>query len=105
MLSSDLIKAAVAATIVVWEPPDLGMVTFVNAAKVRRKRDPGRCFRRAGFLPVGETKGGLLAFQLLPGVMPEPCPAAARQGDMFIAAPARAVDPDQPLPIGGILPR
>ena len=71
-LSSDLIRQAVACSLWKWpDVPDLGMITFVNAGKVRRKRDPGRCFMRAGFKPCGETKGGLLAFQLLPADMPE----------------------------------
>lgn len=69
-LSSDLIRQAVAATRSVWEPPPLGLVTFVDAAKTRRKRDPGRCYRRAGFEHVGFTKGGLWAFQMLPADMP-----------------------------------
>jgi hypothetical protein len=43
----------------------------VNRDKTRRKRDPGRCFRRAGFEPCGETKGGLVALQLLPDAMPD----------------------------------
>ena len=51
--------------------PDLGMVTFVDARKVR-SRNPGCCYRMAGFRRVGETKGGLLAFQMLPAEMPEP---------------------------------
>jgi hypothetical protein len=72
-LSSDLIREAIAATLAEWgESPALGMVTFVDASKVRRKRDPGRCYRRAGFRHVGFTKGGLWAFQLLPAEMPEP---------------------------------
>lgn len=72
-LSSDLIRQAVAATRWRWgEPPPLGIVTFVNAAKVRRKRDPGRCYLRAGWSVVGETKGGLVALQLLPAQMPPP---------------------------------
>jgi hypothetical protein len=71
-LSSELIREAVAATRSVWEPPDLGMITFVNRDKVRRKRDPGRCFLRAGFTNIGETKGGLVALQLLPENMPAP---------------------------------
>lgn len=69
-LSSALIKQAVAATR--WyfgEPPTLGMVTFVDPTKVRRKRDFGRCYRKAGFTEVGRTKGGLVALQLLPGDM------------------------------------
>lgn len=72
LLSSTLIVAAVAATRAFWNPPALGMVTFVDAAKTRRKRDPGRCFRRAGFEHVGFTKGGLFAFQMLPDAMPDP---------------------------------
>lgn len=81
-LSSDLIRAAVAATR--WyraiesswrgdEEPALGMVTFVDASKVRHKRDPGRCFRRAGFREVGRTrKHGLVALQLVLADMPAP---------------------------------
>lgn len=71
-LSSELIREAVAATRWAFgEPPSLGMVTFVNASKVRRKRDPGRCFLRAGFRPAGSTKGGLVALTLAPADMPE----------------------------------
>lgn len=71
-LSSDLVRWAVALTRGIWEPPELGMVTFVDAKKTRRKRDPGRCYRKAGFHHVGFTKGGLWAFQMLPSEMPEP---------------------------------
>lgn len=79
-LSSDLIREAVAATAWRWpEIPDGGMVTFVDASKVRHKRDPGRCYLRAGFKRVGMTAGGLIA--LLPGAMPEPAePVGAQQG-------------------------
>lgn len=70
-LSSELITEAVAATRYLFgEPPALGMVTFVNADKVRHKRDPGRCYIRAGWTRVGATKGGLVALQLLPADMP-----------------------------------
>lgn len=70
-LASELIREAVAATLSVWpEPPPIGLVTFVDASKVKHKRDPGRCYLRAGFHRVGETKGGLLAFQLLPSEFP-----------------------------------
>ena len=72
-LASELIRQAIAVTRYFWpETSGLGIVTFVNADKVRRKRDPGRCYLRAGFKNVGKTKGGLLAFQLLPENMPEP---------------------------------
>lgn len=74
-LSSELIRQAVAATRAKWvEPPPLGMVTFVDPEKVRRKRDPGRCFIRAGFRRAGYTGGGLLALQLLPDEMPAAAP-------------------------------
>lgn len=52
--SSDLITEAIAATRFYWTPPREGMVTFVDESKTRRKRDPGRCFRRAGFHVSGE---------------------------------------------------
>ncbi len=75
-LASDLIVAAVAATRAYWpDVPPLGLVTFVDATKVRRKRDPGRCYRRAGFRLVGHTKAGLVALQLLPEDFPDPVPA------------------------------
>jgi hypothetical protein len=72
-LSSTLITHAVAHTRVRWpDVPDLGIVTFVDANKTRRKRDPGRCFRRAGWRHVGFTAGGLYVLQQLPGEMPDP---------------------------------
>ena len=72
-LSSALILEAVAATRWRWpELPPLGMVTFVDPARVRRKRDPGRCFRRAGFDVVGRTtERGLVALRLPADAMPE----------------------------------
>jgi hypothetical protein len=80
-LSSEMIRAAVAASVaMIGPPPPLGIVTFVDAGKVRRKRDPGRCYLRAGFRHVGFTKGGLWAFQLLPSQMPAPSPPVGAQG-------------------------
>lgn len=72
MLASDEIRQAVACTR--WrygDPPAIGMVTFVDASKVRRKRDAGRCFIRAGFAAAGRTKGGLIALRLAPEDMPD----------------------------------
>ena len=69
-LSSELILQAISATRSIWEPPEIGIVTFVDAGKVRKKRDPGRCYLRAGFEHVGFTKGGLHAFVLPPREMP-----------------------------------
>jgi hypothetical protein len=88
-LSSTLIREAVAATRYLYGPvPSLGMVTFVDSEKVRHKRDPGRCYLRAGFHPAQcpvhttaektcaacahRTVGGLLAFQMLAADMPPP---------------------------------
>ncbi len=69
--ASDFIIEAVAATLWYFGPsPEVGMVTFVNRDKVRPKRDPGRCFLRAGFEPCGQTAAGLLAFRLRPERMP-----------------------------------
>ena len=72
-LASELICEAIAATRWYWpEIPDLGMITFVNANKVIRKRTPGWVYKKAGFKHVGFTKGGLWAWQLLPEKMPDP---------------------------------
>jgi hypothetical protein len=74
VLSSVLIRDAVAATRAIWgEPPPLGMVTFIDAGKVRHKRDPGRCYLRAGFERCGVTAGGLIVVRLAPDAMPDPC--------------------------------
>jgi hypothetical protein len=73
ILSSTLIKEAVALTRGIYgDAPEKGMITFVDTSKTRRKRDPGRCYRKAGFKHVGFTKGGLVALQLLPHEMPAP---------------------------------
>ncbi len=78
--SSDLIREAVAITRQIWgEPPPIGMVTFVDPAKVRKKRDFGRCYRRAGWQPCGATKGGLLALRIAPEDMPGPLAAPGIQ--------------------------
>jgi len=88
ILSSDLIREAVAitrwyhATNPKWavEPePAHGMMTFVDAEKTRHKRDPGRCYRKAGFTHVGFTRGGLWALQLLTKDMPEAREPAQRE--------------------------
>lgn len=75
-LSSELIREAVAATRDCWPTvPELGMVSFVDASKTRKKRDPGRCYRKAGFRHVGFTKGGLWVYQMLETEMPDAEPA------------------------------
>ena len=88
-LSSELIIEAVAATRARWPMvPSDGMVTFVDPRKVRHKRDPGRCYRRAGFRLVGETVGGLLAFQMLPDEMPPAAQPLRRQGRLDLGVSA-----------------
>lgn len=73
-LSSELVREAVAVTR--WffgcRPMLNGMVTFVDADKTRRKRDPGRCFIKAGFERCGMTKGGLHALRMRGINMPRP---------------------------------
>ncbi|MEI9995146.1 MAG: hypothetical protein WDM91_11165 [Rhizomicrobium sp.] len=58
-------------------PPEIGCVSFVDPKKVRGVHERGElvkgfCFKRAGFRAVGETKKGLIAWQLLPLEMPAP---------------------------------
>lgn len=81
--ASDMIREAVAATLAYFgAPPELGIVTFVDASKVKRTRQPGRCYLKAGFKVVGKTQGGLVALQLLPHEMPDPVSAEPQQ-DLF----------------------
>lgn len=53
--SSDLIRAAMDLCRLRW-PADNRMFTYINPGKVRRKRDPGRCFIKAGWRRCGVTK-------------------------------------------------
>jgi len=62
--SSDLIRAAVA---IAWEKwPGERLYTYVNPRKVRHKRDPGRCFLRAGWREYGWTKKKLRILEIRP---------------------------------------
>ena len=72
-----MIRDAIAATRWYWpDIPRLGMVSFVNAKKLRQKEESeiGRCYLEAGFHHCGFTEGGLHAFQMWPGEMPAPQP-------------------------------
>jgi hypothetical protein len=74
------VREACAATRFYYgDPPPLGMVTFVDEDKVKPKRDPGRCFLKAGFRVCGRTKAGLLALQLPPQDFPPAEPARGSQ--------------------------
>lgn len=73
VLSSLLIREAMAVTRYIWgDPPEKGMVTFIDTTKVKKKRDWGRCYRKAGFVPAGHTKGGLVALLIKAESFPEP---------------------------------
>ena len=80
-IASELIRDAVAATRAhLGEPPELGMITFIDTEKVKPTKRHGKdtwgyTYEKAGFRFVGKTKKGLLAFQLLPEDMPPPSPA------------------------------
>jgi len=62
LLSSDLVREATKLTLDRWRrrfhwdgtPP---LQTEIDPAKTRRKRDPGRCFRKAGWVEVDERRG------------------------------------------------
>lgn len=88
VVSSQLIREAVAVTRWKWEETR-EMVTFIDRTKVRRKRDWGRCYRRAGFHVAGETKGGLLALRLWPEGMPEAEAPLSRQFDLALGTNAQ----------------
>ncbi len=79
-LSSHLIVEAVRNTRWHWpQIPEAGLVTFVDPGKTRRKRDPGRCFIKAGFTEQGLTKGGLVALLMPPAALVY-CPPLAPRG-------------------------
>jgi hypothetical protein len=91
--ASELIRQAVAATrAVIGDPPSQGMVTFIDRKSVRpyicgpeRTRAIwGQTYRQAGFKEVGETKGGLLALQLLPEDMPDPISPHGHNGQCYL---------------------
>jgi hypothetical protein len=69
-LSSALIREATERTYAYWLRrwhvlPPVPLTTEVNPARVRRKRDPGRCFLRAGWKRTGEARG-LVCFEAPP---------------------------------------
>ena len=78
-LASDMIREALAHMRTEYALPELGCVSFVDPKQVpgvlvRGERVKGFCFSKAGFEAVGETKKGLIAWQLLPAAMPAPQP-------------------------------
>lgn len=87
--ASSLIIQAVAATRYRYpDVPTLGMITFLDRSKVKPTKVRGvatwgRTWAMAGFCHVGETKGGLMAWQLLPEDMPAPSAALTESGNLF----------------------
>lgn len=76
-LASDMLREAMAIMQHEYPVPELGCVSFVDPKFVpgvmeRGERIKGFCFKKAGFRAVGETKGGLIAWQMLPKDMPAP---------------------------------
>jgi hypothetical protein len=89
--ASGLIRLAVAATRSHFgEPPALGLITFIDRKKVipirvRGQETWGYSYKKAGFRECGETKGGLLALQLLPADMPQAQAARLTQSELLAA--------------------
>lgn len=89
VLSSELIREAMAATRWKWGPlPERGFLTSVDAGKVRHKRDPGRCFIRAGFDRAGESKSGKLWLLCPPDRIPPPEPPISGVVGFLVEQPA-----------------
>ena len=88
ILASMLIEEAIACTR--WKfpftPPD-GMITMIEASKVA-SRNPGYCYKRAGFIHVGYTKKGHHILQLRPEDMPDPAMPYGAQLPLFEEVPA-----------------
>ena len=85
--ASELIKAA---NLEAWERwPGERLYTYVDPSKIRHKRDPGRCFRRAGYRACGETPKGLVILECFPIGPTEPANEARVQ-------PVRDKDPEVP---------
>jgi hypothetical protein len=61
-LSSELIREADDLARARW-PEQLRHFTYVDAGKIRAKRDPGRCFLRAGWRRAGQSKQGLVLLE------------------------------------------
>lgn len=80
-LASELIIEAIAHDVAHFRTlPEVGIITMVDEDAIRRKRDPGRCYRRAGFEVVGRTaKRGRLVLLLPTERMPSPVEADGTQ--------------------------
>ena len=91
--ASDMIWQALAATRHRYgDPPDRGLVSFIDRRKVeptmvRGKPVWGWTWLKVGFEYDGETEGGLLAVRLRPERFPQPsAPKQMLPGPLFAAA-------------------
>ena len=92
-LASELIREALAVTR--WHWPDcpsitckfcgrqVAMVTFIDRGKVRKKRDFGRCYIKAGFVRCHDTEGGLACVHISPEDLPEAKAPDSDQGGLW----------------------
>lgn len=69
--SSDLIREATERTYLFWSRhhgglPSVPLTTEVDPEKTRRKRDPGRCFLRAGWTRRPGLTNGLVVLEAPP---------------------------------------
>lgn len=65
-LSSELIRAA---EFLAWERwPGERLYTYIDPNKTRHKRDPGRCFLKAGWKHFGYSKKGLRILEKTAGI-------------------------------------
>lgn len=76
VLSSELIREATERTHVYWRRrygglPPVGLTTEVDPRKVRPKRDPGRCFIRAGWRRRPGLTRGLVVLDAPPPLQTE----------------------------------
>ena len=62
--SSDLILSAMQIAWKRW--PGERLYTYVDPSAVRHKRDPGRCFLKAGWRKCGETAAGKIILEVYP---------------------------------------
>lgn len=66
-LASDLVREATALTYSRWRErgplPSIPLTTEVDPRKTRKKRDPGRCFLRAGWRVIDHDRRGLIVLK------------------------------------------
>lgn len=67
VLSSELVGEATRRTLGFWRSHYGGvpcaLTTEVDPSRTKRKRDPGRCFIKAGWRRLGKTKSGLIVLE------------------------------------------